>query len=676
MIAACFSAPSFADHDIETITITGQKGKVNVDTAIATGSTVNPDAASWLDAVAGAGVNRNGGITGIAQYRGLYGDRVSVKMNGHHLIGAGPNAMDTPLSYAVPIMIEAMTAYRGIAPVYAGMDTLGGAIDVNMKQAELTTSEPLFISGLTQAGYAQQGNAKTLSGLVKIATKEQGVLLYANTQDSDNAEDGMARIIPSTFYDKLQYGIDYRVNVGNGVVGVGYHKTDTDNSGTAALPMDIGYIEADRFDLSGKHQIANWQLNWSLGYLDSKHGMDNHTMRANMMASMFRLNTATATSTDFKIQAQTHISIGKLTMGVDGYASEHNSIITSASNPMFNVKNFYGVNDDRIGVYAHLDKELDKSSLGLGLRVKHNSSDANPVSHHMAMMNPKIMALQMAFNSADRSQSDTNYDLTLNWAKHLSNHSQILLSAAVKEKAPSYQEKYLWVPMQATGGLADGHTYIGNIELDSEIAYQMNAGFSLQEREFGIAPNFFYQRIDDYIQAVPSMNMAANMVGKMMTGIAPLQFANIDAELYGLDVTARYRWKPDLVLTGIAAYTRGKRKDIDDDLYRIAAPNIKLNATYFADNWQANLGWQIFAKQNKVSSINTEMETSGYGLVNASAIYYIGGVSIELGVNNLFDRAYSDHITGTNRVAMAEIDKGEKLPGVGRDLYLKLDYQF
>lgn len=676
LAAAAFSASSFADHDIETITITSQKSKLATNTELATGNTINPDAASWLDVIPGAGVNRNGGVTGIAQYRGLYGDRVSVKMNGHHLPGAGPNAMDTPLSYAVPILIDSMTAYRGIAPVYVGMDTLGGAIDVQLKQAEFTNSKAVSLSGVAQAGWQQQGDAKALSGIVNLATKNQGVLLYVNQQDGNNVEDGKGRTIPSTFYDKKQYGLDYRVKTADSVVGFAYHKTNTQNSGTAALPMDISYIEADRFDVSGTHQVANWQLDWSLGYLDAEHGMDNHTQRHNMMPAMFRLNTADAESTDFKVQAQTQTHLGRLVIGIDGYTSEHNSVITSASNPMFNVNNFYGVEDSRVAAYAHLDTELDNSNLGMGLRIKHNSADADEVSHHMAMMNPNIMALQSAFNQADRSQSDVNFDLAANWTMNISEHSQVLVGAGIKQKAPSYQERYLWVPMQSTGGLADGHTYIGNIDLDSETAYQFNLGLSIQEANFGIAPNLFYQRIDDYIQGVPSTNMAANMVSNMMMGIMPLQFANLDAEIYGVDMTARYNVNTQLVMTAVAAYTRGERRDIDDNLYRIAAPNVKLNTTYYADSWQANLTWQLFAKQDKVSALNSEIASAGYGLVNASAVYYFSDVSIELGVNNLFDKLYQDHIAGTNRVMMSEVPQGQKLPATGRDLYVKFDYQF
>lgn len=671
-VAATFSVCAFAESDIETITITAQKSSIDTSTAEAVGDPINPDAASWLQAVPGAGINRNGAITGIAQYRGLFGDRVSVKMNGHHLIGSGPNAMDAPLSYATPILIESMTAYRGIAPVYVGVDSLGGAIDVQLKQAEIDTG----ISGNFLLNRKEQGNAQTLAGVLNVSNKNHAVLFYVNDQNSDDVEDASDRLIPSSFYDKQQWGMDYRTHLIDGVVGFSFHKTDTGASGTAALPMDINYIEAERIDVSGQHNLSNWQLEWALGYLDSDHGMDNHSHRANMMSSMYRLNTAAAESTDFKIKAITQTELGLLTIGTDGYFSEHESIITSGANPMFNVKNFYGVVDNRFGVYAHLETQSFGGDLATGIRVKHYQADADNVSHHMAMMNANIKQLQTAFNQADKKQTDTNYDFTVNWTKQVSEQSKFVLGGAIKQKAPSYQERYLWVPMQATGGLADGHTYIGNIELDSETAYQLNTGFSYTNNQLSISPNIFYQEIDNYIQGLPSTNMAANMVGTMMSGQPPLQFSNVDAKLYGMDMTMNYKISNELVLDGVFSYVRGERTDIDDNLYRLAAPNMKLNGRYFADNWQASLAWWLFAEQDKVSKLNNEQTGSGYGIVNASVHYFFAQASVEFGVNNLLDKAYREHITGTNRVMMSEVAQGEKLPGVGRDVYLTLNFSF
>ena len=65
-----------------------------------------PDSAAVLKALPGANINSNGPVTGIAQYRGLFGDRVAVSMENEAVLGGGPNAMDTPLSYAPPYYLN------------------------------------------------------------------------------------------------------------------------------------------------------------------------------------------------------------------------------------------------------------------------------------------------------------------------------------------------------------------------------------------------------------------------------------------------------------------------------------------------------------------------------------------------------------------------------------------
>jgi len=57
----------------------------------------------------GANINKNGELTGIAQYRGMYGDRIRVSVNAAQISGAGPNAMDAPLHYAPVAILESLT---------------------------------------------------------------------------------------------------------------------------------------------------------------------------------------------------------------------------------------------------------------------------------------------------------------------------------------------------------------------------------------------------------------------------------------------------------------------------------------------------------------------------------------------------------------------------------------
>ena len=51
------------------------------------------DTALVLKQIPGANVNKNGIVSGIAQYRGMFGDRVAVTIDNHAIVTGGPNAM-------------------------------------------------------------------------------------------------------------------------------------------------------------------------------------------------------------------------------------------------------------------------------------------------------------------------------------------------------------------------------------------------------------------------------------------------------------------------------------------------------------------------------------------------------------------------------------------------------
>ena len=84
------------------------------------------DTATILKEIPGANVNANGPVTGIAQYRGMYGDRVSVVIDHLGVVSGGPNAMDAPLSYASPMITEELKVTRGIASVSLAPESVGG----------------------------------------------------------------------------------------------------------------------------------------------------------------------------------------------------------------------------------------------------------------------------------------------------------------------------------------------------------------------------------------------------------------------------------------------------------------------------------------------------------------------------------------------------------------------
>lgn len=661
---------SSEDEHVDVITISASRASSD-DLSVADADPVESDVAQWLKTVPGANVNKNGPVTGIAQYRGMFGDRVGVSLNGRTAIGAGPNAMDAPLTYAVPMTVEAMTVYRGIAPVTAGIDTLGGAVDVHLKRAR--TSEELSVEGSLSSWYSGINDGKTYAGDINVSANDFGVYAFISDQSANNAEDALGRDIITTAYDKQQSGLDMAYEFDNSRIGLRYGKTETGFSGTPALPMDINYVEGEQWSLDGQHQFDGALLEWQIGASDNTHGMDNFSQRENLDPAAHRYTYAAARSSDYKLQ----LTAGDWVYGLQGYLSEHDVDISNPNNMMFNVINFNQVEDERHSAYVQWGQRSESRSDTVGVRVKYNRADAGEVAHSMAMMNPAIAGLQNDFNQAERSVSDTTYDVTYHGKSILSESFVWNYSAGIKQHAASYQQRYLWIPMQSTGGLADGKTYLGDINLDPETAYQIDTGFDYSNGGFKVSPRVFYSQVKDYIEGTPSTDPRAIMVAGMMGDPAPLQFTNVDATLWGFDANWRYDMPSDFFMSGVVSYVRGERDDSDINLYRIAPLNTRFVWGYQGVQFSTQFAAQIYADQDRVSSINNETETAGYMVWDWMADYmFDGGLTVRAGIENLFDKQYVEHLGGVNRAAGSDIAVGERLPANGRNVYVGFEVRF
>lgn len=683
--ALLLSLTSQAD-EIEKIVVTASH--INRDLQAQTSVKVtNPDLASWLNSVPGANINRNGPLTGIVQYRGLFGDRVATTLNGHTLIGAGPNAMDSPLSYGPTFLVQSMTVYQGVAPVSAGINTLGGAIVVQTLKAETDNSNTWQANGQLRSAYRDNNGASTFSALTNISKQNFALLAYTDWQKANDQKTSNNITIFPTRYKKNQAGTDIRYfynSFGSDAeIGMSFHYTDTRDAGTPALPMDIKSIIGKQVSIDGSNEIHNWQVNFQLGYLDSVHAMDNFSLRGSDNNMLFRRNDARADTVDIKVTATKNAWL----FGFDGYLANHDSTVTNPNNIQFNVINFNNIQDQRLSVFAQWQAQLSQLTLDSGLRVKQIFANSGEINHHMTMMNTAIKNLKNQFNQNDRSVRDTLVDFSFNASLPLftttkNTEAALTFSGGIKQRAPSYQERYLWLPMESTGGLADGKTYIGNINLAAETAFQSDIGLQINQTNWQFSAHGFYQKINNYIQGISSTNMSANMVAKMMTGKMPLQYANVDATLYGSDGRASYHLNDHWQIAAMVSYVRGKRDDINDNLYRISPLNghIKLSYQTITDknsNLQANLMLVINDAQTKISTTNDEQKTSGYGVINMDITYELSNeLVLKSGIDNLFDRNYQNHLGGYNRVKNSNVELMSRLPAQGRTIWAELNFYF
>ena len=633
------------------------------------------DSGELLKSLPGANINRNGPLSGVAQYRGYFGDRVNVRIGDVHLEPAGPNAMDAPMSYLPSILADSIQLERGISRVSSGIETVGGTIIGNSLRSEFQADDNWISSGRAAAGFSDVNDGLQTSLFTSIANRSHRLHLGASRERGNDYEFDGGVVEPSEHdRDSVRLGYGFRSDNGQ-QFSLDYSYDDTGKTGTPALPMDIAWVRSDVVRLGFETPFSgNRRLQASIDYQDSRHLMTNYHLRTPplMMMGMMPMPMNRHAYTDV-VSLGTNLSVslplfnGEAEFGFNSDQAEHNAVIGDPTNAMFHVDNFNNAQRDLFSLFGEWQGAIAQDwQATTGLRVTRVDTDADTVNHSMAMMNGNIAALRNRFNSADRSQSDTNADLALELRQALSDSITGLIGIAHKQRAPSYQERYLWVPLQSTGGLADGNTYVGNINLDPEQSMQFELGLEIVGNRGMFSPRIFFHRVDDYIQGVPATDALVTAVDA-----TALQFANVDAQLSGFDIDWQYQLADQWQLRGVVSYVRGKRRDIGDDLYRIAPLNGLTALHYLTGTWDAELQLEAYASQSKVSTTNGEAESAGYAITNLRLGYQArNDLQLTFGVDNLFDRDYRPHLGGSNRVNGVDLAPGERIPGPGRNLYL------
>ena len=672
--------------ELESMEIQGEIIRPNMTGVLPEQGGIN-DAAHLLKQVPGANVNGLGPLSGIAQYRGMYGDRINVDFKGMNYKPACTNSMDAPLSHVPAAMTSLLKVYRGIAPVSSGIETIGGAIVQETKRPDFTEGEPFDWTGKFSSGFNSANDGWYGALYNGLATENHRFHAYGSKEFGQDFDYPGGANTP-TEHDREAAEVGYGFRYKEHVFDIDYNYNHTRPTGTPALPMDITVSEGGILTAGYQGKISNdIGIKATYNYQDIRHTMDNFRLRR-PPATGKRISTNYSDGFGYKLAIDFPLLSGKMTVGADGDNANHDALVTNPDMAAFFVSNFNGTQRDRYGFFSEWTiSPIQDWEVELGARVNHIEMDTRDVSTNLtsapnlpAAMRQRWTNLVTAFNNQDRAKTDFNYDLTGIIRHDLTEKLQIELGFARKTRSPSYQERYLWSPFEATGGLADGKVYIGNMDLQPEKSYQGELGLTWRSGSIYVSPRVFYRYVDDYIQGLPVTGGDAKAIATAQGRDLLLQFSNIDAIIYGTDVEAGFRFLENWRVDGIISYVKGERADADDNLYRIAPLNGQLSVFYDAAKW--SLGTEVvgYWRQGEVSKFNQELKTPGYALWNirGQADLY-KGLQVGVGAENLLDKEYRVHLNGLNRSAN-NVENGtaigERLPGIGRNVYVTLSYDW
>jgi iron complex outermembrane receptor protein len=159
------------------------------------------------------------------------------------------------------------------------------------------------------------------------------------------------------------------------------------------------------------------------------------------------------------------------------------------------------------------------------------------------------------------------------------------------------------------------------------------------------------------------------------------KFENIDAKIYGAEISGFYYMSDSLSLDYGLAYQRGQKDKAldgqsDKDLAEITPlkANLALNYEYSIHKLTAEMIAVDKWKNN--DSDNGEQELGGYAIFNLKYRNNIAkNFEITLGVDNIFDKTYASTNT-YNDIKYVGNGKTELLNDPGRYAYVNLRYKF
>lgn len=671
-LAAESEAPS-----AETIVVTAPRiTSLDAATEAEDEHATSPDGAAFIARQPGAALVDNGTLSGQVQMRGLFGERIALRINGQQFATGGPNAMDPAMHYAPMALIDRVEIARGISPVRDGPG-LGGGVNTVLKQVRFGESQGVSPQVDVSGQYRSVDNSVALGGMAGLASESLRLGLIASWEKGDDTRFPGGRIA-TTSYERAVYGVHAGFRAGPGELSLEYRRQETGRSGNPPFAMDIVYFHTDFGRIGFEGDLADGiRLEAHADYAGVSHRMNNYQERPAPALAMTRQSDTYADTMSADMSLRFGSAERHLRIGADFELIDKGYMLYNPLAPAFFIHPLDRAHSDRLGAFAEWRTGGGPVEAELGVRMdRHGAKTGAPRFGPGVPAGPANLAL--GFANADREWSGTTVDASMRlWADLGALTPRLTL--ARKTRAPSLIERFSWLPIEASGGLADGNIYVGTPGLKPEKAWIAELGVDWAGATAYARPVVYYRRIDDFIQGVPFdatpgvVNTPVEMVSQASGDATPLRFANTNAEIWGADIAFGAKIAGPLRIDGVTSYVRGTRRDLADNLYRMAPANGRLALVWEAARWSLSIEGQAVAAQKKVSATNDEAASKGYVLANIYGHWLVrDGVRLDVGIENLFDRQYLEHLAGYNRIAASDVPLGARLPGPGRSAFMRL----
>ena len=601
---------------------------------------------------------RRSGIANDIILRGQKKDNINILIDDAKIYGGCPNRMDPATSHVLSNNVQNVKVIEGPYDV-ENFGTLSGLVKVDTKEP---TKDVHGEVNLNAGSFGYKKASATTSG----GTDKFKLLISASTEESDQYKDGNGdtfyeqqlkkgmKAVPNTMnpmmpatnatyinpnqkaYEKKTVLTKGQYNItDDSEIKASYTANRSDNVLYPTGTMDADYDDSNIYTLG--YTVRNLgklskELDLDYYYSNVDHPMS--TKLRNSGATSYMTAQYKTSMNGQKIKDSFEVANSLVTVGLDTSVRnwKGESFTTNVATGAVTGRTVSLASTDTTNkaAFSKVEKSFGKLDLEVGARYDYTDVD-----------------------SSDTKKMDRNYDgLNANvfGVYNVDEKMKYFAGVGKSSRVPDARELY------STGMGAQG-----NSNLEDTKNYEADIGFDKTIGTFKIKPKLFYSELKDYIYN---------------TGTT---FQNIDAKIYGLDISGLYALDDHFSFDYGMAYQRGKKDGnyTDKDLAEI--PPLKANLALNYEIEKSKYTAEVVAvdRWNEYDSSAKEQELAGYALFNLKYTNQLHkNIGLTLGVDNVFDKVYNSTNTYQD-ITYASIGSQRVLfNDPGRYGYVNLKYSF
>jgi len=618
------------------------------------------DGADYLKTVPGFSAIRNGGTNGDPVLRGMGGSRLNILSNDGNLIGACPSRMDNPLSYIAPETFDRLTVIKGPQSVRWGAGASVGTVRFERDTPRFSTPG-MELRASALAG-SNNRNDQVLDA--SFGSSPGYVRVNGNRSEADDYKDGNGDVVPSRW---RKWNADAAIgwtpdadtvlelSAGTGDAIARYAGRGMDG---AAFKRDSYGLRFERDNLPGAWD----RVQANLYYNNADHLMDNYTLRTPnpdssmpmpMASNVERRTTGGRFSSEWRWQDVAIVA------GIDAQDSRHRS------------RNGMGRGTWRKAAWQ---RDADFSSQGIfseltlgegtparwvgGLRLdRAQVKDRRTSTGMMNMPNPTA--------GQERTQ-----DLGSGFLRYERDHGQAwswYAGVGHSERMPDY-----WELFSANAGPQGSVNAFAGVQ--PEKTTQLDLGLQFRSSSLDAWVSAYAGRVQDYI-------LFQYRSGGMMGSTT--QARNVDARIAGAEAGLEWRPLHGWKLGSTLAYAWGENRSEHRPMPQIPPLEERFSAAYEHERWSVGALLRAATHQHRVAQDEGNVvardlgPTSGFATLSLNGAYrFSDALRASVGVDNVFDRAYAEHLNLAGSADFGFPADPVRINEPGRNVWLKLDYRY